>query len=205
MAFHIPFNQRNRRPPVVYIGFGRADRPRRKFNWWGFNGLWMSMGAFFTVGALSPVALMVSMRGLRQKPRKMAVAGTVLSLVGTAMFAALMIGVVSDKANRRHLAKLRLQDRIHQTQIVESEALIGEAVSELVEYREGHDGELPSWIDGNMLLLKHVDPWGNSLRFDAEEGHVVIRSAGPDKVYDTGDDVTVEVIGETDREVLIGL
>ena len=46
MPFHIPFEHR-RRPQPVYIGFDVPQRPKRKFNWWGFWGLFMSLGKLF--------------------------------------------------------------------------------------------------------------------------------------------------------------
>lgn len=205
MAYHIPFNQRHRKPPVVYIGFEAPRPPRRKFNWWGFNGLWMSLAAFLSAGLFSPIALLVSMRGLKQKPRRMAVAGTVLSLAGTALFAGIVFTVVSSQAHRKHIAQMHLQNALVQQQVVETEQLIDTALVELVEFREGHGGQLPNWVDGNMLLLKHLDSWGESLRFDAEEEFAIIRSAGPDRQFDTDDDLTEKVLGKTDRQVLLPL
>ena len=66
MAFHVPFNQRksNQRRGPVYIGF---DPPRRKFNWWGLHGLWMSLASLLTLGFTSPVPLLISLNGLRKK------------------------------------------------------------------------------------------------------------------------------------------
>ena len=199
MAYHIPFNQRNRRPPVVYIGF-ETPTQRRKFNWWGFNGFWMSIGAFFTAGLLSPISLLVSMKGLKQKHRKMAVAGTVLSLAGTGLFVALLFGSVSDKAHRKYVAKLRLHNaRVHK-QVVETTALLDKVAGGLIGYREDHNGELPNWVDGNVLSIQYTDSWGKELRFDAEGDYAILRSAGPDGEFDNDDDVQCKVMGKTDND-----
>ena len=64
--------------------------------------------------------------------------------------------------------------------------------------------KLPNDIDANMVVIKHIDPWGESLRFDLEVDHGVIRSAGPDKKFDTRDDVKVSIDGKaTDRTTLL--
>ena len=203
MAYHIPFNQRNRRPPVVYIGFDRNRPPRRKFNWWGFNGLLLSLAAFFTAGALSPIALLVNMVGLRRKPRKMAVAGTLFSLAGCGLMVALVVGGISHQAQLEKLAKARIYQQQYQQNAAECDALIEQAFEEFDEYRIANDGQLPKWVEGNMLMIKYVDPWGKQLSFDAKKGFALIRSAGPDGEYDTGDDLTKRIDGETDQEVYL--
>ena len=201
MAFHVPFNQRrssNNRQSPVYIGF---DRAKRKFNWWGFHGLWMSIFSLLTLGFTSPVPLLVSLNGLRKKkgPRKAAVAGTVFSLIGVAM-----AGMIVEVTMEAHHAKnqRRIQSKVARTvakQKNETKQMIAVAVKELETYRDGHDGDLPSIIDSNMLVIKHVDPWGESLRFDGHGDHGIIRSAGPDLKFESGDDLEVKIEGDTDR------
>ncbi len=94
MAYHVPFSQRpsgmsQRRPPI-YIGFDEPRNfPRPKFNWWGFNGLFLCLVSF---GLLSPITLLISLVGLRRRPRKLAVAGTFFSLVGVGIMATIALG-----------------------------------------------------------------------------------------------------------------
>ena len=196
MPYHIPFEHR-RRPQPVYIGFNATQRPRRKFNWWGFWGLLMSLGSFLTAGFASPLALLVSLNGLRKTkgPRKAAAAGSVFSLLGI-MLAGL---IVSLTVNEGRIESQRRYQRQHQqaimVQVEETQVAIAIAERELDEFYQD-TGYLPSGIDGNMLMLKHTDAWGNEIRYDAESFPVTLRSAGPDLDYNTQDDVTSEVKGE---------
>lgn len=199
MAFHVPFNQRrsNRGRSPIYIGF---DPPRRKFNWWGFNGLWMSMMSLLTLGFTSPVPLLISLNGLRKKkgPRKAAVAGTFLSLLGVGI-AGTIVAVTMAAHHQDHQRRIESKNaRIVAQQKSKTKQLIAVATDELRTYRDSHDGQLPSIIDSNMLVIKHVDPWGESLRFDGHGDHALIRSAGPDKTFESNDDVTVRLEGKTE-------
>ena len=44
-----------------------------------------------------------------------------------------------------------------------------------------------------------IDAWGMPYRLDAPPKKLAIRSAGPDKTFETGDDIVVEVQGMTTR------
>ena len=197
MAFHVPFNQRRSSRGPVYIGF---DPPRRKFNWWGFNGLWLSMMSLLTLGFTSPVSLLISLNGLRKKkgPRKAAVAGTLISLLGIAM-AGTVVAVTIAAHQQDHQRRIVSKNaRIVAEQKSETKRLMAIATDELETYRDRHNGQLPSIIDSNMLVIKHIDPWGESLRFDGHGDHAIIRSAGPDKKFESNDDVTVKLKGKTE-------
>lgn len=199
MAFHIPFNQRNSELPKGPVPTG-FNRPRRRFNWWGFHGLWMSMGSLLTLGFTSPVPLLISLNGLRKKkgPRKAAIAGTIISLLGVGIAGAIvMVTVAAHHAEHLRRVESRIACSLEK-QKSKTKQLIGVAAQELETYRARHDGQLPSIIDSNMLVIKHVDPWGESLRFDGHEDHAIIRSAGPDHKFESSDDVLVKIKGQTD-------
>ena len=206
MAFHIPFNQRHSAPRQVpiYIGFDvPTPKPRRKFNWWGFNGMWMSFDSLFSAGFLSPIPLLISFVGLRRPGKKMAVVGALTSLAGVGLAVSIVFGSIAahnHSMQRRHSAK---HNRLVQQQVEKTQNLLTLATAEIVEYRDNNEGEFPNDVDANMLVIKHVDTWGESLRFDAEKDHAVIRSAGPDKDFDTRDDVTTKIEGKTDRQPLL--
>ena len=51
-----------------------------------------------------------------------------------------------------------------------------------------------------MLVIKHTDPWGEELRFDLKKDHGVVRSAGPDMVFETPDDIVKRVMGKVQAE-----
>ena len=201
MPFHIPFEHR-RQPRPIYIGFDVPQRPKRKFNWWGFWGLLMSLGSFVTAGFASPLALLVSLNGMRKVkgPRKAAATGAVLSLVGIAIASTIVIGLMADHNHRQHR---RAQRRIA-AQVEEAQEVFQVANKELQQYRQSN-GSLPSGVDGNMLLLKHVDPWGGELRFDTKDGHAYIRSIGPDGVSNSNDDISFEIEGDVELASSIDL
>jgi hypothetical protein len=194
MPYHIPFEHRRSQP--VYIGFEAPKRPRRKFNWWGFWGLFMSLGSFLTAGFASPLALLVSLNGMRKKkgPRKAAAAGTALSILGTLLAGS----IVAFAVNEDQAYNQRRQQREIAVQVEETQVAIAIAERELDEFREDA-GYLPNGIDGNMLMLKHTDAWSKEIRYDAESTPALLRSAGPDQTYNTDDDVTSEVEGELEK------
>ena len=199
MPYHIPFEHR-RPPQPVYIGFDAASRPRRKLNWWGFWGLLMSLGSFLTAGFASPLALMVSLNGMRKKkgPRKAAAVGSIFSLLGIMLAGSIVtLAVSQESAIRQNRQQRRLQQEVA-AQVEETQVAIAIAERELDEFRE-EAGYLPSGIDGNMLMLKHTDAWGKEIRYDAESFPASLRSAGPDQTYNTDDDVTSEVEGELEK------
>ena len=197
MPYHIPFEHRRRRPQPVYIGFDVPQRPRRKFNWWGFWGLLMSLGSFLTAGFASPLALLVSLNGMRKKkgPRKAAAAGTIFSLLGILMAGSIVSFAVHEEHAHRQKRYERKMRAAIAAQVEETQVAIAIAEREMDEFVED-TGYLPSGIDGNMLMLKHIDAWGNEIRYDAESNPALLRSAGPDMAYNTDDDVTSEVEGD---------
>jgi hypothetical protein len=209
MAFHIPFNQRasarhNQPPQPIYIGFEAPRPPRTKFNWWGFNGMWMSFISLFSAGFLSPVPLLISLVGLRRPGRKMATVGTFVSLGGILLATGIAVTSVVAHQHHQDTKRMNRHNKIVKKQTLETEKLLIVAGEEIVEYRDDNDGAIPSDINGNMLVIKHVDPWGESLRYEPEKDYGLIRSAGPDRVFDSRDDISVRIKGETtDTEPLL--
>ncbi|MEM7455546.1 MAG: hypothetical protein AAF456_14430 [Planctomycetota bacterium] len=203
MAFHVPFehrrNNRNK-PGPIYIGF---DQPRRRR---GFNGFALLgfLTTVFSLGILSPIGLLLSLIGMRKQPRRLAKFTAFISGIGTLV----MAGIFGTAYYHHHLDEtMRFERRMERqtaVQVDQTRVLMAEAADELEEYKESHDGKLPSEIDCNMLMIKHVDPWGNELRFDVQSGdESIIRSAGPDGEFNSRDDVTTTISGETEYEVLL--
>ena len=202
MAFHIPFNHRasaQQSPAPVYIGFEVPRPPRKKFNWWGFNGMWMSAASLLSAGFLSPVPLIISLIGLRRPGRKMAATGTIISLAGIILASGLVMSTIAHK-NHRQQAR---HNRVVHKQVLQTKTLLTAAGAEILEYREDNQGSLPDSVEGNISVIKHIDPWENSLRFDLESDQAIIRSAGPDKKFDTKDDVTTTIKGDTGRYISV--
>ena len=208
MAFHIPFSQRHsaRHSRPIYIGFEAPpapQAPRRKFNWWGFNGMWMSFASLLTAGFLSPIPLLVSLKGLRRPGKKMAAVGMLTSFAGMGLATAIVLAGIAAHRNYDHQRHMEHVNRMVKKQVAETRSLLALATDEIAEFRDGNAGELPNDIDANMLVIKHVDPWGESLRFDAEVDHALVRSAGPDRSFNTSDDVIEKVNGKTERTSLL--
>ena len=203
MAVHVPFSQRpsgRHQGQPIYIGFEPARPARPKFNWWGFNGLFFF---FLSLGLLSPITLLLSLVGLKQKPRKMAVTGTLLSMIGVVVMSAVAVNV----AHEAERARMRRHDAyiasVNAEKIEETQVMLAMAAEEFEEYRDNHDGNLPSDMDGSALAIKHVDQWGEEVMYDVSRDAVALRSSGPDKDFFTRDDVTHQINGETETEALL--
>ncbi len=196
MAYHIPFEARRKNRPM-YIGFDQpAPRHRSDWNWWGFWGFIMSIGSFATAGFASPLAFLVSANGLRKSKgrRKLAVTGTAFSLLGILLASAIVHNVATEGHRVAEARKERVTARQMAIQMADAKLQILDAKKELRRFRDNNDG-LPTGIDGNMLLIKYADPWGESLRFEPEQESATIRSAGPDGKFNSKDDVVSSIKG----------
>lgn len=201
MSFHVPFEHRRNGQPI-YIGFNQPPR-RPRWNWWAFFGFPFSLFSLLTAGLLSPIALLVNLIALRRRPRRLATAGTVISLLGTGLLTAIVITATHHgvREHRRH--EHVVMQRTIKKQVQATESVLESCSSEFESWRDAHDGQLPPWVDANMVALSYQDAWGQQLRFDAERDHAILRSAGPDGRFDNRDDVTRRIEGKSDRELLI--
>ncbi len=197
MAFHIPFEHR-RRPQPIFIGFEAPPRPKRKRNWTGFFGFLFSFFSLFTAGVLSPIALLVCLFGLRKKPRGFAAAGTVVSLLGTALIGTIITSAVMAEARHRRHAEHAAIVRENQEKSAATVKIMNDPVKEMNDWVADHEGYFPDDITGNMLTIKFEDGWGKALRFESDNNTGIIRSAGADGNFDTNDDLTVKLEGKTD-------
>jgi hypothetical protein len=110
------------------------------------------------------------------------------------------MGVSSHQRIQAHRQELVLNARNQELGRVTGQTL-QVAQAEFAQYREVNDGNLPQWIDANMVAIKHKDAWGESLRFDVEKEGALLRSAGPDREFDTSDDLTLRVEGKSQRSL----
>jgi hypothetical protein len=206
MAYHIPFEHRKQGTPI-YIGFDAPRaipvRPKKAWNWWAFFGFPLSIVGLLSAGILSPVALLFNLIGLRKRPRKLATVGTVISLVGSLMLAGFIVAGVSQRMHHHRSHQVMVAKQVQNHQIAKTKTTMVTAQKELEDYRDGHDGYLPNDIDGCMLMIKHEDYWGNSLRFEESPNSGMLRSAGPDQEFDTRDDLTSKIEGKTNRQTLL--
>jgi hypothetical protein len=197
MPFHVPFHHResNRRHyGTIHIGpQAHAGPPKKKFNWWGFNGMWLSFAALLTAGLLSPLSLLMSLMGMRRPGKKMAAVGTFTSLAGIGILTMIIWAVVNSHhhaQHRRHVARAAI---VNAEKVEQTESILANAYDDLVEYRGQNEGALPDDIEGNILVVSYSDPWGEELRYEPEGDFALIRSAGPDRKFLSSDDVLTKV------------
>lgn len=153
----------------------------------------MSFASLFTAGFASPVPLLISLVGLRRPGKKMASVGTFVSALGVALATTIVVGSVVSHNHRIEARQMARYHKIVKKQIAETNEMIAIAAIEIDEFRDDVVDESRFDIEANMLILHHVDPWGESLRFELNDEDGLVRSAGPDKAFNTGDDVTLDL------------
>ncbi|MEZ6095517.1 MAG: DUF4190 domain-containing protein [Pirellulaceae bacterium] len=194
MPFHVPFEHR-RPPQPIYIGFDAPPR-RRPHNWTGFWGFLLGILGVFTAGLLSPLALLVSLVGMRKRPRGFATTGMILGLGGT-----LFLGGLAFAVHQAHEHRISRQiEQANMVKIEETQTVFQDAENEFADFANDNDGYLPDAITANMLAIKYEDAWGESLRFEESGTHGFLRSAGADSEFDTRDDVVIEIGGRLDSQ-----
>lgn len=146
---------------------------------WGFG---ISLfGLLMTFGLLCPLGLLLSFFGLFAKKRGIAIAGTIIGGIGTTIVA-VGVGSIAMAASAVHHYQVEVP-KIEQTRQVLNTACI-----EVETFRQ-QNNKLPEGIEGNKLVLKYEDAYGNAVRYEPEEnGKFAIRSAGIDGQFDTSDD-----------------
>jgi hypothetical protein len=162
----------------------------------GIAGFILSLIGLLSCGLLSPLGLVFSFAGMFKRPRGLAIAGLILGLVGclwvvvtvvviglAAIFSCLSVAVPAH-ARAGH---------------VMTQAAITAAEARIEEFRAEHNG-LPSEDEGQDLIAGAKDAWGRALRYERYgRDDFEVRSAGPDGRFDTPDDVTPRVQGESVR------
>ena len=155
----------------------RANRPSA--NGLGIVGFLVTL---LSCGLLAPFGMLLSLVGLKHERRGIAVAGTVLGMMGTAVMLTVGTAVVS----LAHGFQAKVAEQ-------QAYAHLEEANHIILQYQE-EAGRLPEGIEGNKLVIQLRDPWGENLRYDDDEdvaGGFQIRSAGADGEFDTDDDHTL--------------
>jgi hypothetical protein len=159
------------------------ERPRARTRWntLGILGSVFSVLGIFTLGIVSPIGLGLSMLGLLSGPRKAATFGTLVGALGTGFLLLWGWGLV---------AGIQAVDTAVKTD--ETEVALRTGVAKIEEFRL-ENSSLPEGVEGNMLLIRAnlVDAWGEDLRYEPiDKQNYAVRSAGPDKQFDTPDDIT---------------
>lgn len=159
----------------------------------GIAGFVLSLiGILLTCGTLNIISLPVSLVALAWKPRGFAIAGTIISVLGIGFLALVGWGIVAGFMGLKGLADLAGQQ-------IQTQSVISDAKNAIENYRS-ENNTLPDGIEGNKLVVEKKDGWGTELRYDLEGDSYLIRSAGPDKKFNTSDDVTSKDTSEMEVE-----
>ena len=177
---HVPFESRNRE--VVYI----LEPPKRRSNGFGVAGFVLSILGFFTCFTLSPIALLFSFLGMFKAPRGLATAGLVLSVIGTTAIAGIAMVSIREEHSEHHAVHTAYARNA-------TEKSLQKAKRSIESWRLEHDGVTPEGIEGNKMVLSIEDGWRTSLSYEPDDNGYTLRSAGPDRDFDTRDDLTSRV------------
>lgn len=160
--------------------------PSQSSNTMGLVGFIFSLASLATCGLLSPIAFFISLIGMFRAPRGFAVAGAAIS--GVTIVAVAGMGFAIFQAGKAGFDQAQLTaQRLHTMDILRD-------ASEEIELYYEEQGEYPSGVEGNKLILSLKDAWGNALlyeRLEDEDGYD-IRSDGPDGISGTDDDLTYD-------------
>lgn len=163
--------------PQVYVQPGPS-------NGLGVAGFVTSLIGLMSCGILSPIALLLSFLALFKRPRGFAVAGTIISVIGTialvlvgASFVLAMIGV------KKGAEALGAQ--------LTTMSAATDAATLIEEHRKTNEN-YPTQEVGNQLISGKLDGWNTQLVYETGATGYQIRSAGPDTILNTQDDVTYD-------------
>lgn len=151
-------------------------------NGMGTAGFVISLvGLLLFCGLLSPLGLIFSLIGLGKEPRGLAIAGTVIGLIGSIWLPLVGLALIGTVVGLGAVADEPGSNIKTGISIAEAHGVI--------EQHSGAGGALPSAAEGNRLIAGIVDAWGTALRYEPGDERYVIRSAGPDRVFGTADDI----------------
>lgn len=151
----------------------------------GVAGFILSLLGLITCFTLSPIGLVLSLFGLTKQPRGLAIAGTIIGVVGSVLLGgvvsviALFYGLIGGEAGRATATGFELG-----------------VANVLIEEHRNRTGNYPTEAEVSKQLdafyLDFTDGWGKAYRYETfDDGSYELRSAGPDGQFDTDDDVLV--------------
>lgn len=187
------------KPEIQFVGpvIDRRPKPLRNgYAKWGF------LVTFLSCGALAPLGLLLSLRGLFSRPKTLAIFSTVVNgAICALIFLPITVHIAHDmkRAHRRHEHARRERNERDQAEVAK---IIAKANERIAEYVAEHH-TLPDGVSGNKLIYGVNDLWEQPLRYesplDLESTTYTIRSAGRDKKFDTRDDIHMDYTLETSR------
>jgi len=152
----------------------------------GLIGFITSLVGFFgTCGMLSPVGAILSFIAIFNRPRGFAVAGLVIGLIGSFGFIFWGLAIIVLVLGAIGVTLVAAPE-------IQTELQIDHAGYVIKQYVQEHD-VLPDDVLGGSLITgdDELDGWEHSLRYSRiGDGKFEIRSAGPDSLFETADDVS---------------
>jgi hypothetical protein len=179
-----PFSNHPHPSPTVPYGTPQVYVQPGPSNGLGVAGFVTSLVGLMSCGILSPIALLLSFLALFKRPRGFAVAGTIISVIGTialvlvgASFVLAMIGV------KKGAEALGAQ--------LTTMSAATDAAALIEEHRKANEN-YPTQEIGNQLISGKLDGWKSQLVYETGATGYQIRSAGPDTILNTQDDITYD-------------
>ena len=148
----------------------------------GIAGFVTSLIGVVTCGFLSPVGLVFSLIGLTKQPRGLAIAGTILGLLGSVWLFVVGFALV--------MGFLGLSKAVTAIAEVESTRQKGRQAAQAVEQERDRTGSLPNEAAGNQLVGSHTDHWNRPFRYKVSGDSFSLVSFGADGQEGTTDDIS---------------
>lgn len=162
----------------------------------GFVGFALSILGMVTLGLLSPVAFLVSLCGLANRPRKYAVAGTLLGVIGSVVL--VVIGTVGYHVAVRG-GQLFAEALVYSTTATVLPLI--EASDEIEKYTRDH-GTIPDLATGQRLIASFRDISNRPLSYDVDGRSYSVTSRGGDSKFSSEDDIRIAFNG-TERRIVV--
>lgn len=135
-------------------------------------------------GFLSPIGLVLSLVALAKEPRGFAIAGSIIGLLGTALAITVILafaGAIGSFSSGGWFGWSPTLDSIYT------------ATYEIDSHYAENSDTLPDDDEGSDMVASYLDEWGKPIRYRATPGSgsnaYELYSAGPDGMFDTGDDI----------------
>lgn len=173
----------NPNPYANPAGYGYPPYQEQPQNTLGLAGFIVSLCGFVFCMAF-PVGLVLSLAAIRKEPKGFAIAGAIIGGIGTALGLLVVVlygAMIAACIGFGVAAQPQLQTQMSL-----------ESARQRIEMSKGADGSYPGEAEGNAAIQGTSDHWKTQLRYEPNGSNYVIRSAGPDKQFDTGDDITVD-------------
>lgn len=146
----------------------------------GIAGFVVSLVGIVTGGILSPIGLLLSLIALFRPPRGFAIAGLIIGLIGSLVLLVWLFFFGMMGFACFHIGKIAAN----------TAAPMARAEEIINRYSFAHHRDLPEDPEGNTLITGINDGWGHPLHYHkVAPNSYELRSAGPDGIYDNGDDV----------------